>query len=281
LRWGRSGPRYLRMHVPEAIHAPRTWNLVAPGYSAEIVPSFSRFAEDALELANLVPGERVLDVATGPGTLALTAVRAGARVSAIDFSPRMIAELRSRQQKGRLPEIDARIADATSLPYEDGTFDAVFSMFALNLVADRAAAFREIHRVLSPGGRAVVGTPASLEKTAAFPVIREVVGRTLPELDLDYELPLAEPAELRSEMSAAGFSDVQVSTVARSFTFPSVASLWAIAGRAGAPMVVAREAVGEERWSRASEQIVRGLEQRFGPGPQQVELSVNLARASR
>jgi hypothetical protein len=82
-------------------------------------------------------------------------------------------------------------------------------------------------------------------------------------------------------MSAAGFADVDVSTIARSFTFPSVASQWAIAGRAGAPMVVARDAVGEERWVRASEQIVCGLEQRFGAGAQRVELMVNLARASR
>jgi SAM-dependent methyltransferase len=269
------------MHLPEAMHAPRTWNLVAPGYSAEIVPAFSRFAEDALELGHLVPGERVLDVATGPGTLALAAARTGARVSAIDFSPQMIDELRARRRRDEVPEIDARVADATALPYEDGAFDAVFSMFALNLIADRAAAFREIHRVLRPGGRAVVGTPSSLEKTAAFPVIREVVGRVLPELDLEFELPLAEPGELQSEMFAAGFADVEVTTIARSFTFPSVASLWAIAGRAGAPLVVARDAMGEERWTRASEQIVRGLEQRFGVGPQNVELGVNLARASR
>jgi SAM-dependent methyltransferase len=269
------------MHVPEAMHAPRTWNLVAPGYAAAIVPTFSRFAEDALELAHVAPGERVLDVATGPGTLALAAARAGARVSAIDFSPQMIAELRARQQAEALPEIDARVADATALPYEEGAFDAAFSMFALNLVADRSAAFREIHRVLRHGGRAVVGTPTALQKTAAFAAIRDAVNRTLPDLDLDLELPLAEPDELRAEMSAAGFADVEVSTVARSFAFPSVGSLWEIAGRAGAPIVLARESMGEERWSHASDEIVRGLEQRFGGGPQRVELSVNLARARK
>jgi SAM-dependent methyltransferase len=269
------------MHVPEAMHAPRTWNLVAPGYSAAIVPTFSRFAEDALELAHLVRGERVLDVATGPGTLALAAARAGARVSAIDFSPQMIAELGARRARETLPEIDARVADATALPYGDGAFDAVFSMFALNLIADRCAAFREIHRVLRPGGRAVVGTPAALQKAPAFPAIRDVVRRTLPDLDLDFDLPLAEPEELRTEMSAAGFADVQVSTDARSFPFPSVASLWEIAGRAGAPMVLVREALGEEGWSRASDAIVRGLEEHFGRGPQHVDLSVNLALARK
>jgi 2-polyprenyl-3-methyl-5-hydroxy-6-metoxy-1,4-benzoquinol methylase len=54
---------------------PRTWNMVAPGYAAEIPATFSSFAQDALALASLRPGERVLDVATGPGTLAVPAAR--------------------------------------------------------------------------------------------------------------------------------------------------------------------------------------------------------------
>ena len=62
---------------------------------ADDEPGLREFVADALELAHLAPGERVLDVATGPGTLALAAARAGARVSAIDFSPEMIAELGS------------------------------------------------------------------------------------------------------------------------------------------------------------------------------------------
>jgi SAM-dependent methyltransferase len=260
---------------------PRTWNLVAPGYAAEIVPAFSRFAEDALELARLAAGERVLDVATGPGTLAVAAARAGALVSAIDFSPQMIAELRSRLEHEGLEEVDARIADATALPFGEGVFDAVFSMFALNLVADRAAAFREIHRALRPGGRAVVGTPASLTRTAAFADVRDIVRRSLPGIDLDIELPLAEPEELRSEMSAGGFAEVDVRTVTRSFPFPSVTAVWATASRAAAPVVLAREAMAAESWSRASEEVVRGLEQRFGGGPQEIELSVNFARARK
>lgn len=263
------------------MHAPQTWDRVAPGYAVEIAPTFACFAEDALQLACLVTGERVLDVATGPGTLALAAARAGARVSAIDFSQQMIAELHARFQREGLSEIDARVADATALPYEDGAFDAVFSMFALNLMADRTAAFREIHRVLGRAGRAVVGTPASLTRLPAFVDVCDVVRRTLPDLDLDMELPLSEPTELWGEMSAAGFGSVEVQSIKRAFTYPSAAALWSVASRAGAPIVLVREAMGPERWARASEEIVRGLEQRFGTGPQRIELSVNLALAGR
>jgi SAM-dependent methyltransferase len=269
------------MPVPQSMFESRTWSLVAPGYAAEITSTFGRFAEDALALGRLAPGERVLDVATGPGTLALPAAREGARVSAIDFSPRMIDELRARARRAGLAEIDARVADATALPYEDGAFDAVFSMFALNLMADRRAAFREIHRVLRRGGRVVVGTPTSLARAPAFEEIRDIVRRAIPQLELDVDFPLAQPDELRAEMAAARFADVDVRQVTRSFAYPSVGAIWAIANRAGAPIVLARSTMAEGEWARASEAIVGELQGRFGSGPQTIDLSVNLADARK
>jgi SAM-dependent methyltransferase len=267
------------MSLPQSLTIASTWNLVAPGYAAEIAPTFACFAEDALELAHLGPGERALDVATGPGTLALAAARWGAHVSAVDFSPQMIAELKSRAEREAVEGIDARVGDARALPYEDCAFDAVFSMFALNLVADRGAAFHEIHRVLRGGGRAVLGTPSLLTHTTAFEDLRDIIRRALPGFDFDGELPLSHPAELQEELSAAGFAEVCVREDTHSFTYPSLAALWTIATRAAAPIVVAREALEEARWSRASEEILRGLEQRFGAGPQSIEITVNLARA--
>lgn len=269
------------MPLPDAFHEPQTWNLVAPGYAAEIAKTFSSFAEDALALGMLRPGERVLDVATGPGTLALPAARLGARVHAIDFSTEMIAELRARARREGIEGIESQVADATALPFEDDTFDAVFSMFALNLVADRGAAFREILRVLRPGGRAVVGTPADMTRAPAFADVRAIVNRVLPQLDLEMDLPLTDPLALMDEMRSAGFANVEARRFARSFTYPSVGALWAIAARGGAPMVLARAAMSEPAWSRASETIVRELEKRFGPGPQRVELTLNLAHAGK
>jgi SAM-dependent methyltransferase len=269
------------MPLSTSMSVPRTWNLVAPGYAAEIAPTAARFAEDALQLARLVPGERVLDVATGPGTLALAAARSGVRVSAIDFSAKMIAELRERARREGIAEIDAQVADATRLPYEDDAFDAVFSMLALNLMADRGAALREIHRVLRRHGRAVVGTPGSMMSSPAFVDVLDIVRGVIPDLGFDGDLPLADPAELEAEMSPAGFAKVDVRRVAHASTYPSLTAIWSIASRAAAPIVVAREAMGEERWSRASEEILRGLERRFGAGPHKVGLAVNLAEARK
>jgi len=107
------------------------WNLVADGYTAEALPLLEKFARDALLLASLPPGSRILDVATGPGTLALLAAREGAMVSAIDFSPAMVANLGRRADEAGLTLADVRVGDGQALPYEDNTFDAAFSLFGL------------------------------------------------------------------------------------------------------------------------------------------------------
>jgi len=82
---------------PSPLASPEPWDLVADGYVSDNVPLFERFAEEALRFAAVAPGARVLDVAAGPGTLALLAARDGAgSVDAIDFSPEMIARLEAR-----------------------------------------------------------------------------------------------------------------------------------------------------------------------------------------
>jgi SAM-dependent methyltransferase len=267
------------MSLEQALSVARTWNLVAHGYAAEIAPTFARFAEDALDRAAIAPGERVLDVATGPGTLALAAAARGARVSAIDFSPEMIAELCDAIRRTSSTKIDAHVADARALPFASSEFDAVFAMFALNLMCDRGKALREILRVLKPNGRAVFATPTTMPRLAVFQEIRAIIRRAIPELDIQLALPLSEPEELEREVRAAGFSQVIVEIDQRAFAFPSIDALWDIATRAGAPLVLARESMSADAWDSAAEEIVAALKRRFGEGPQSLEVAVNLAIA--
>ena len=99
----------------------------------------------------------MLDVAAGPGTLAFIASAAGAHVTAIDFSPDMIDRLRARSVREGV-QIEARVGDGQALPFDDATFEHAFSMFGLMFFPDRAKGFRELCRVLVPGGRAVVSS---------------------------------------------------------------------------------------------------------------------------
>lgn len=102
---------------------------------------------------------RLLDVATGTADLAIMAAEAypEARVLGIDIADRMMDIGRYKVARHALTaRVDLKHADCTALPYEDGTFDAVISSFALRNFQQLDRAYSEMRRVLKPGGRMVV-----------------------------------------------------------------------------------------------------------------------------
>ena len=86
----------------------------------------------------------LLDVAAGPGTLALQAARRGARVTATDFSPAMVETLRARASSEGLSGITTEVADGQNLPFPNASFDVACSMFGLFIFPDRARGFAEL-----------------------------------------------------------------------------------------------------------------------------------------
>lgn len=97
------------------------------------------------------PGTRILDVAAGTGTSGRALTARGARVTACDISPGMLAVGRLRH-----PALDFVVGDGCHLPFAEGAFDAVTISFGLRNIADPGAALAEMRRVTRPGGRLVV-----------------------------------------------------------------------------------------------------------------------------
>jgi SAM-dependent methyltransferase len=102
-------------------------------------------AEVLLELADVGPGQRVLDAAAGDGNVALAALARGAEVDACDIA---LAD-RGRE---RCPDARWRVGDVQALPYEDGAFDVVLSSFGAALAPRARRMARELVRVVRPGG---------------------------------------------------------------------------------------------------------------------------------
>ena len=116
-----------------------------------IAERFAPVHEALLERLEVKPGERVLDVATGTGEVALRAAQLGARVTALDIAPALLEQARAKAARESL-DVEWVEGNAEALPFDDGGFDAVCSSFGV-IFADAEAASRELGRVCRSGGR--------------------------------------------------------------------------------------------------------------------------------
>jgi len=145
------------------------------------------------------PGMSVLDVGCGTGNYVLELAKQGLTVTGVDVSPAMLERARAKAAAGNLG-VSLRLADAAALPFDDGSFDAVLSVTALEFVPDPALALREAYRVLKPGGRLVAGV---IGRDGAWGVYyRERARRRSDSVFVHARLYTA--AELRDMMPGSG-----------------------------------------------------------------------------
>lgn len=111
--------------------------------------------ELACEAADLRAGERVIDLATGSGNVALAAARRNCAAVGIDFVPALVERARERAAAERLPA-RFEVADCERVPFPDASFDVVFSVFGSMFAPDAPRAAAEILRLCRPGGRVVM-----------------------------------------------------------------------------------------------------------------------------
>lgn len=110
-------------------------------------------AEELAEALDLLPGDRVLDVACGSGNGALAAARrAWGHTTGVDFVPALLERARERAAAERL-EIELLEGDAEELPFEDASFDTVISIFGAMFAPDQEKAAAELARACRPGGQ--------------------------------------------------------------------------------------------------------------------------------
>ncbi|MGH3002543.1 MAG: class I SAM-dependent methyltransferase [Gaiellaceae bacterium] len=108
--------------------------------------------DELVELLRVEPGERLLDLATGTGEVAVRAARAGAEVTALDISEPMLEKARRRAGDEGV-EIAFELGDVEYLPFEDACFDVVSSSFGMVMAPDHANVAAELARVTCAGGR--------------------------------------------------------------------------------------------------------------------------------
>jgi len=204
------------------------WQVAGEGpahaYEKYLVPAFfAGCAEQLLELAEVKPGERVLDVATGTGIVArLAAARVGTEgtVTGTDVNEGMLAAAAAAGPDG----VEWRQADVAALPFPDGSYDLVTCQQGLQFIPDRPAALHEMRRALAPEGRVALAVWRSIEVNPAFVAVVDVLDRYVgTDAGMILREPFAGPdrAELHRLLTAAGFRGVRVRIGVVDVRFPS------------------------------------------------------------
>lgn len=187
---------------------------------AEVLSLFQYSRWHRFLLSKLPPVDeaRVLDMATGTGSVALKVARGtGARVIGADITPQMLAQANARAaREGFSSRLDLIECTAEAIPFADGAFDAVIFTYLLRYVSDVPSTLRELTRVLKPGG-----VMLSLDFAVPGPVVYPVW-----RLHTSLVLPLAGAVLSPSWMRVGRFLDGSIRGFYRRWPEQHLADLW-------------------------------------------------------
>jgi ubiquinone/menaquinone biosynthesis C-methylase UbiE len=149
-----------RRRRPGRLRRHRDWDAQVDHVEAlSRTDSFRGLRDELLRLASLTGQDRLLDVGSGTGLLAIAASSQVAHATAIDVSDAMCERLRAKLREANIDNVDVVLAPASELPLADASVDVVVSSYCFHNMpdADKLRALHETARVLRPGGRVVIG----------------------------------------------------------------------------------------------------------------------------
>jgi ubiquinone/menaquinone biosynthesis C-methylase UbiE len=231
---------------------------------------FEPYAEDLVTRLPMSPNMRVLELACGTGIVTRRLrdlLPSDARLLATDLNDPMIGEARLKFSPDE--QVEWRQADATSLAFGDGMFDAVVCQFGVMFFPDKMAAFREAHRVLAPGGSLLFNLWGAIEENELSLVVHQALANIFPSDPPDFfRIPFGfhDSAAISKMLTETGFAGVQVTTVRKPGVSVS-ASDAAIALIQGTPVIGQILGRSEANVPEIISVVVETIRQRFGDNP--------------
>jgi ubiquinone/menaquinone biosynthesis C-methylase UbiE len=207
------------------------------------------WAQVLVQLAAPTEGDRVLDVACGTGAVARYAaplVGSTGCVVGLDLNPGMLSIARGMPGAEAI-SIKWREGNATALPFPNASFDLVCCQQGLQFFPNKAAALREMFRVLGPTGRLVLAVWRGLEHQPFYTALIEALERYVgPQAaaSLQAAFTLAQAAELRALLAEAGFRNIRIRITSRLTRYPSLPE-FVLGYVSGTPMAGAVAALDE------------------------------------
>ena len=186
------------------------------GDFGEIAKSIAAGAEEFVERLNVAPGMKVLDVACGTGNLALPAARKGADVTGVDIAPNLIEQAQANAAAEGL-NAKFEVGDAEAMPYADGEFDVVMTMFGAMFAPRPDVTAGELIRVCKPRGRIAMANWTGGAFTGQM--FKTNAKHVPPPQGMPSPLLWADETAVR-ERFGEGVSDLQMTKRPITFTYP-------------------------------------------------------------
>lgn len=222
------------------------WSSVAPSWAAHSDRVDARGAAVAgamLDVVGLDAGDRVLELACGPGGLGLAAAeRVGADGAVVlsDVSEQMVAIAAERAAARGLSGVGARRRDLMAIDEPDGSFDVVLCREGLMLVPDPRQAAAEVARVLRPGGRAAVSVWGPRARNPwlglLFDAVTARTGMPVPPEGVPGPFSLDDADRLASVLIDGGLVDAEVSEISVPFVAASFDDWWRMVPALAGPL---------------------------------------------
>jgi ubiquinone/menaquinone biosynthesis C-methylase UbiE len=269
---------------------PGTFSRHAAAYKQRLdevmARSESRGRASVIDWVNATPGQRILDLACGPGTLSYRLageVSPDGEVVAIDLAPGMI-ELARREAPSGLP-VRFELMDMEELRFPDADFDAAVCGHGLQFVPDLLRALSEARRVVKPGGRFAASVPVDpSQPSPAQAILERAVGGYLPPAprardQFSTRRTVEDEDAFTSVARRAGFGQASVVRFEESTTwtnpqhFIEMASGWW-------SMAVRLDAVPASERAAILARGIRAIEAELGMGPLQIAGATNVLRAT-
>lgn len=198
------------------------WDKAAKFYDDSWKYQLRPAQDKLLEMADLKPGEKVLETSCGTGQVTLRAARQvanGGEVTATDLSEKMIDEAKKLAKENSSSNIQFQRMDAENLDFEKNRFDAVICSLGLMYFPFPAKALKEMHRVLKPGGRAAVaiwGERKNCGWAELFPIVdRHVASEVCP---MFFQQGTGDT--IRHSLKSAGFDQIRIERIKVSLNYP-------------------------------------------------------------
>jgi SAM-dependent methyltransferase len=209
-----------------------SWGARTRPYAAQ-AEGHAAHTRQLIALAAPQPGEQVLDVATGPGVVALAVaaiVGPSGRVLATDLAAEWGELIAERRAEAGLGNVTFRTMGAEQLDLPDASFDLALCQFGLMFVPDPVQALREMRRVLREGGRLGVVVWSTIDRVPCHGAIQRFLAPYQPRLPPQEQLPtplsLGAPGLIERHVEAAGFREVTARPHTFDVVFPSPVDYW-------------------------------------------------------